>query len=360
MKPRSVSASHPGAVSATSFVLTAAPSLRRRPAVSHPASCGAPVGRAVGTVPVVIRSPRLLVPLVLSAVLTAACTSGDGGPPPASPSPRVTTEHDTAASSPSPPASPDATPTATGSPTAGGAALEPAATPAPAWLGTRELPRRADGYGEIQPTPPDLDPRHIATRDLLPPPNGLTFRSSVRPVPDDVLARSTWHEDCPVPRDELRYVQVSFWGFDARPHTGELLVAAGVAEDMVTVFEQLYEARFPIEEMRVVDASELELPPTGDGNNTTGFVCRPVRGRTSWSQHALGLAVDVNPFHNPYVKDDVVLPELASTYTHREDVRPGMVVAGDVVTTAFADIGWGWGGDWTSPYDPMHFSSDGT
>ncbi len=161
-------------------------------------------------------------------------------------------------------------------------------------------------------------------------------------------------------RDELRYVTVSFWGFDEEPHTGELLVHRDVADDLASVFASLFEARFPIEEMRITRPDELDAPPTGDGNDTGAFVCRPSRGQTRWSAHAYGRAVDVNPFHNPYVKDDLVLPELASAYTDRDDRRPGMITEGDTVTAAFDAIGWAWGGRWTRPVDRMHFSADGT
>ena len=69
---------------------------------------------------------------------------------------------------------------------------------------------------------------------------------------------------------------------------------------------------------------ELDAPPTGDGNNTGSFVCRPTIGQTTFSQHAYGLAVDLNPFQNPYLKDDLVLPELSSAYLDRDD-RKGVI-----------------------------------
>ena len=240
-------------------------------------------------------------------------------------------------------------------PTAG----PPAAATPPAWLGTRVLPLRPDGFGEIQPTPPELRDRRLVTVDVLPPPEGGDFVATVEPVPAEVADRSTWSVRCPVGLDELRYVTVSFWGFDHRPHTGELLVNTEVADDLVVVFRQLFQARFPIEQMRVTAAEELDAPPTGDGNNTTAFVCRATRGATSWSQHAYGLAVDVNPFQNPYAKGDVVAPELASAYTDRTWRRPGMLEAGDPVVKAFSAIGWGWGGTWESLTDWMHFSRNG-
>jgi hypothetical protein len=170
-----------------------------------------------------------------------------------------------------------------------------------------------------------------------------------------------WSPGCPVALADLRLVRLTFWGFDEEPHTGELVVRSDVARPVARVFRQLYAARFPIEQMRVVTQADLDAPPTGDGNNTAAYACRPTRGSTSWSAHAYGLAVDVNPFMNPYTRDssDLVLPELASAYLDRSWRRPGMVLPGGVVTRAFAAVGWTWGGTFSTVHDPMHFSANG-
>ena len=159
--------------------------------------------------------------------------------------------------------------------------------------------------------------------------------------------------------DDLSWVRLTFRGFDHRRHTGELLVNASAADDLVAVFRDLYRARFPIEEMRITRKAELTAPPTGDGNNTGAFACRATTGGTSYSQHAYGLAVDVNPFQNPYTKGELVLPELASSYLDRGWVRPGMITPDGPVVRAFAAIGWGWGGSWSSLKDFQHFSANG-
>lgn len=239
------------------------------------------------------------------------------------------------------------------------AAPEPGSVP-PAWLGTRVLPRDANGYGRIVPTPPELQNRHFTLPDTIPALAGDGFASRVDPVPDDVLARSSWNNRCPVTRDDLRWVRLTFHGFDGNRHTGELLVNARAAASLVTVFRALYEADFPIEEMRITRADELDAEPTGDGNNTGAFTCKPMPfGSTEWSEHAKGLAIDVNPFLNPYLKGPVVLPELASAYADRSRTAPGMIHAGDAVTRAFASIGWQWGGSWQHSKDFMHFSANG-
>jgi hypothetical protein len=218
---------------------------------------------------------------------------------------------------------------------------------------------RPDGFGQVLPTPPVLANRALPTVDRLPPPGDGQYGATVAAVPADVLARSTWSPSCPVAADGLRYLTMSFWGYDNRAHTGEMIVNARVADAVTRVFKHLYEARFPLEEMRVVAAPELTAPPTGDGNNTTAFACRSAVGQKRWSAHAYGLAIDVNPFCNPYVRGNLVLPELASSYLDRGNVRPGMVEPGDVVVRSFAAIGWSWGAEWKSPKDIQHFSATG-
>ncbi|MGH9120092.1 MAG: M15 family metallopeptidase [Acidimicrobiales bacterium] len=282
--------------------------------------------------------------LAASVAVLAACSSGSGA---------KLGRAATTTGAPEPPTTETETATTTTATVA-----VPDSPTRPDWLGTRNLPLRPDGFGQVLPTPPELADRRLPTIDLLPPPADGRFASTVSIVPPDVVARSSWEPACPVTLDELRYVTVGFWGFDDRPHTGELIVNAAFADSIAGVFGQLFDARFPIEEMRVIRAEEIDAPPTGDGNTTTSFVCRPAVGRGSWSRHAFGLAIDINPFHNPYLKGDLVLPELASAYVDRANLRPGMIVEGDVVTEAFAAMGWGWGGRWSSLLDWMHFSDN--
>ncbi len=224
------------------------------------------------------------------------------------------------------------------------------------------LPRGPDGYGEIRPTPPSLRNRRYPTADLLPPPPGGRFVGRVSAITPSIRARmgTSYSPGCPVALSDLRYVTVSFHGFDDAAHTGELVLAESAADDLVRVFRRLFRAGYPIEEMRLPATTDLEAPPTGDGNNTAAFVCRPTTGQSSgFSAHAYGLAIDVNPFLNPYVRGDLVLPERASAYLDRARVRPGMIEPGDVVVRAFAAIGWSWGGDFSSLKDYQHFSATG-
>jgi hypothetical protein len=231
----------------------------------------------------------------------------------------------------------------------------------PAWLGTRVLPDDpATGNAEVRPTPPVMRQRRWTLADdvrMLP---GRGFASKVvSPAPRRVIRRSTWEAGCPVAASDLAWVRLTFWGFDARRHTGELLVDAGVADDLVQVFRTLYRVRFPQERVGIERTYDPDAPTTGDGNSTGAFVCRPSTGATYFSQHAYGLALDLNSFQNPYAKGAVVLPELASSYLDRTRVRSGMITADGPVVRAFARIGWEWGGAWRHSKDYMHFSQNG-
>jgi hypothetical protein len=240
----------------------------------------------------------------------------------------------------------------------------PSAKPAPGtvppgWLGTRRLPVTADGFGAVRNSPSALRHRAWTLPDTVPMLPGIGFEATVERAPAAVIARSTWVEGCPVDASQLDWMRLTFWGFDGRRHTGELLVNHSASAALTTVFRRLYAARFPIEQMHITTKAEAALPPTGDGNNTSAFVCRPVRGQTTWSQHAYGLAIDVDPFQNPYVKGERVLPELASWYLDRTRHAPGIITADGPVVRAFEAIGWGWGGSWHALKDYEHFSANG-
>ena len=288
-------------------------------------------------------------------VLLAGCTSGEADEPTARPGGSV---------------SAPATPPTTASP--GSSPAEATPSPGPAeprthhgprldtWkLGARVLPLARDGFGVRRPTPPQLRVRRMPTIENLPPPRSDRYVASVGRITPWVRHRmgTSWARGCPVGLRRLRYVRVTFVGFDDRPHTGELIVHRGHARGIVQVFRTLYRARFPLEQMTLPTSAERDLTPSGDGNGTGAMVCRPTTGQTFWSAHALGLAIDVNPFQNPYVKGDLVLPERAGAYRDRSWHRPGMILPDGVVVRAFRRIGWEWGGAWHTLKDYQHFSA---
>ncbi|HSJ50977.1 MAG TPA: M15 family metallopeptidase [Actinomycetota bacterium] len=175
----------------------------------------------------------------------------------------------------------------------------------------------------------------------------------------ELMTGSSWRPGCPVPLRALRLVRVTYRGFDGEPHRGRLVVLRRWAGEVLGVFEAIYEADFPIRRVRLVDRYGADDRESMRRDNTSAFNCRYIAGTSTWSQHAYGRAIDLNPVENPYVDGSRVSPRKGRRYLDRDDVRPGMVTAGNVAWTAFDDLGWGWGGDWSSVKDYQHFSANG-
>jgi hypothetical protein len=175
----------------------------------------------------------------------------------------------------------------------------------------------------------------------------------------EAMTGVSWHQGCPVPLRNLRLVRVTYVGFDGQAHGGRLVVHRRWAEDVLGVFRRLYARGFPIRRVRPVDRYGADDRASMRHDNTSAFNCRYVSGTTTWSQHAYGRAIDINPVENPYVVGSRVSPRRGRAFLDRSDVRAGMVVRGDVVWRAFRRIGWEWGGAWSSSKDYQHFSANG-
>jgi hypothetical protein len=175
------------------------------------------------------------------------------------------------------------------------------------------------------------------------------------------LNGSSWRPGCPVGLDGLRYVRLTYVGFDAKVHRGELVVNADAVATMRIVFGELFARRFPIRRMRLVDDYGASDHRSIEADNTSAFNCRRATGATRWSQHAYGRAIDVNTIENPYVYANGTTTHPASRhYLDRSRHRKGMAYRGGILVRAFAKAGWGWGGDWPGPTDYQHFSANGT
>jgi len=184
------------------------------------------------------------------------------------------------------------------------------------------------------------------------------FSSSISTVTADDL-HASWRPGCPVDVDLLRAVDMTHWGFDGRAHIGRLIVAASLAEDVIQIMEEIFDARFPIERMEPVDGYGGDDDLSMAANNTSAFNCRTTTGGSSWSEHSYGRAIDINPLLNPYVRGETVLPPEGAAYADRSLDEPGMIHSGEAVVDAFAAHGWVWGGTWSSPKDYQHFSTTG-
>jgi hypothetical protein len=190
------------------------------------------------------------------------------------------------------------------------------------------------------------------------------FHRSAHRIGPELRQRMTgvsWHPGCPVGLNHLRLLKLSVWGFDQRVHRGRLVVNEDAARPMLTVMRRLFDLRFPIRRMRLVDAYGADDHRSMEADNTSAFNCRFVAGTDRWSEHAYGRAIDVNPIENPYADGDgYVSPPRGAPFADRSRRAKGLIHRNGPVVAAFAAVGWGWGGSWEWPKDYQHFSASGS
>jgi D-alanyl-D-alanine carboxypeptidase len=222
----------------------------------------------------------------------------------------------------------------------------------------RRSPASSDRAAGQQPSPTRATTP--AAPSPTPSPRDTAFTGTVSPIDARMRASMvSWHDRCPVPIEDLRLLSLSYWGFDGRSHQGRMIVNTDVARTVVRVFRSLFADRFPIHRMEPIDAYGGDDERSMAADNTSGFNCRTVAGSTSWSQHAYGRAIDVNPLENPEVDGYTVDPPQGAPYADRSKDATGMIHPGDAVVRAFSSVGWGWGGTWRSFKDWQHFSANG-
>lgn len=160
---------------------------------------------------------------------------------------------------------------------------------------------------------------------------------------------------CTTPRSGLRHLQVLHRNFGGRTQVGEMICGEAVAEELLAIFRELYDAGYPIEKVLLIDFYGADDNLSMEDNNTTCFNFRRVAGSKTLSMHARGLAVDINPLYNPYVKGSSTRPAAGAAYADRSQNCPYYIRKGDVCHRAFTRRGWTWGGAWRSVSDYQHF-----
>ncbi len=243
--------------------------------------------------------------------------------------------------------------------------------------------------------PPEMARRLEDAPRLLALRRGSGFFAAASMLPPQVRERmvekGSWRPECPVPMEQLAYLVASYWGFDGKPHYGELVVNASLSAFVIDSLHHAFNGRFPIERMELVEAFDDDSLSMA-ANNTSAFNCREIPGRPGvFSKHSYGAAIDVNPLQNPhlevnregeqaYSRDTSwggasdpsaaaaefcrnngascrILPAASASYLDRHDLRPGMLQTGDPLLSSFGQRGFYWGGAWRLP-DYQHLEYD--
>ena len=181
---------------------------------------------------------------------------------------------------------------------------------------------------------------------------------TAEPLPEHIIQQitgSSFHPEAPFDYCHLSYLTITYADFYGISRYGHLIVAASIADEVLDIFREIYEYRFPIARMRLIDYYSADDYYSMADNNSVAFNFRVIAGTNTLSRHAWGMAIDINPIQNPFIRGDVILPIAGSRYIDRTNIRPGMIIPGDVVYRAFTSHGWIWGGNWRIPIDYHHF-----
>jgi len=219
-------------------------------------------------------------------------------------------------------------------------------------------------------------------------------------VADAMRLKMSWKEGCPIPISDLNYLVLTHWGFDGKPKVGEMVVHKKLALAVIKAFAELFNAKFPIERMELIEKYDANDDLSMEANNSSAFNCRDITNKPGfWSKHSYGGAIDINPVQNPYrapksavlktmgwdgqeevgtflqrngydvplpalafctarPSDCLVLPPASINYIDRSLSLPGMLLAGTREVRAFTDRGFDWGATWQRLMDYQHFEYD--
>ncbi len=160
--------------------------------------------------------------------------------------------------------------------------------------------------------------------------------------------------------EELRYVSLLHYNLKGIVRTGELICHQSIAQDLVEIFYELYRNQYQIEQIQLIDEYQGDDKLSMQDNNTSCFNYRLIDGTDTLSQHAYGLAIDINPFYNPYVvyHDDgstYISPPSSETYADRSRDFAYKIDENDLCYKLFTEHGFTWGGHWNSMKDYQHF-----
>jgi hypothetical protein len=181
---------------------------------------------------------------------------------------------------------------------------------------------------------------------------------------DDMKAHNVLTPEAPVGCARSSLVKFSYFGFDGQTHAdGEIVVMDVAAEHVLRVFAKLQEMHFPIAKAILMNKYDGNDDASMADNNTSAFNGRKIVGGSAISLHAYGLAIDLNPVQNPFVKrsgatvkfDPPSGAEYANRFNDRpwKHARPGLA---ESVIDVFANEGFLiWGGYWSDPIDYQHF-----
>lgn len=199
-------------------------------------------------------------------------------------------------------------------------------------------------------------------------PDRVTYQPGFyyEPIPESVkeyIYGKSYKSDCTIPYEDLSYLTVQYYDFNNTIQSGEIICNVAIVQDLVEIFYELYLNEYPIESIHLIDDYNADDELSMEANNTSCFNYRTVSGKKALSKHALGLAIDINPFYNPYVVHTSsngisITPVGSEAYADRGMDFPHKITQDDLCYKLFISHGFTWGGNWKSCKDYQHFEKN--
>ena len=182
-------------------------------------------------------------------------------------------------------------------------------------------------------------------------------------INDEIFSRiagKSYKVNCPIPLSELRYLEILHKDLTGKILRGEMICNVKIADDVLEIFKKLFAASYPIEKVRLIDEYNADDELSMRDNNSSSFNFRFVSFTNRISLHGYGLAVDINPLYNPYIKTvdgkKIIAPDNSVDFEDREKNFPYKIVQDDLCCKLFREKNFLWGGDcWDDEKDYQHF-----
>lgn len=212
----------------------------------------------------------------------------------------------------------------------------------------------------LSQTDPIINEMVLQDKDFVEIEDGFYYGNLSEKLKENITGISYPIEGGEITYGELRYLHVLHFDFNGEIQSGELICNQAVAQDLAEIFYALYQAEYQLEKIKLIDEYQGDDDASMEDNNTSCFNYRVVDNTTKLSKHAFGLAVDVNPFYNPYVRYNkdgslYVAPDGSDAYANRNTNFPYKIDHDDLCYRLFLEKGFVWGGDWNSSKDYQHF-----
>lgn len=209
--------------------------------------------------------------------------------------------------------------------------------------------------GKGQALPDALREQDITQRQDFPQGREGFSSSFINDSVRSLIVGKSYPYDCAIPLSDLRYLKVRYYDYQGYVRYGELICNALIADDLLDIFYRLFLSEYQIANISLIDEYGADDNESMEANNTSCFNYRKATNSSKLSLHARGLAIDINPVENPYIKNGVILPANGKAYSDRSTHFSHKIDRDDLCYRLFKEKGFVWGGEWRTVKDYQHF-----